>query len=727
MILPPILGLPDRNDVVWTTPSVDSAGSMPIGNGEVVLNVWVEQSSGDLMVLLARTDALSEISRVLKLGRVRVHFSPSPFTGQGFEQRLSLREGTIHLSGDGDSLRVFVDTGSNVVHLAGRFRIPRKVTATLEAWRTADRALPGEEQGSAWSVQGAPFPLVESADRFLTSDRAVTWVHRNETSVVPKLWENQSLTGLMGTYDPLLHRNFGGSLVGKGFAARGPQTIATAAPVQNLDLSIATHTSQGSLDDWSNGLARHLKRSPLGAAESRTRSWWEEFWSRSFVRLPGESEDAVLIERGYALQRYVQACQGRGEFPIKFNGGYYTVEPKAMGKPFNPDWRNWGDAHWFQNVRHTVAPMLASGDFEQIESFFRLYERARPLAESRTAKYHHAQGAYFPETMTPFGTYAGGDYGWDRKGLTPADVQSPWWRWAWNQGPELLLLMLDRYDYTGDEKFLKSRVLPMAESVLRYFDTRFRKDADGRIVLDPAQAVETYWEGVVNDTPTTAGLIAVTQRLTTLPEGALTKHQREFFGRMRKSCPKLPLTTTDGVTRIDMAERYNPKTSNVENPALYAVWPFRLSTLAHPELLEAGRAAYAARQNHLDVGWGYDGNAAALLGMTDEAARILRVKVRNSHPAYRWPATWGPNFDWLPDQNHGGNLLNTTNLMLLQAEPMTDGGAIRLLLAWPKEWDVEFRLHAPGNTTVHAIQKDGKVTLLEVVPASRLKDVILKP
>jgi hypothetical protein len=34
---------PARYDVVWTTASHDASGSMPIGNGEVGLNVWVEE------------------------------------------------------------------------------------------------------------------------------------------------------------------------------------------------------------------------------------------------------------------------------------------------------------------------------------------------------------------------------------------------------------------------------------------------------------------------------------------------------------------------------------------------------------------------------------------------------------------------------------------------------------------------------------------------------------
>ena len=85
--------------------------------------------------------------------------------------------------------------------------------------------------------------------------------------------------------------------------------------------------------------------------------------------------------------------------------------------------------------------------------------------------------------MTVWGTYSNNDYGWNRKGHQPKDVLAPYWCYAWNQGPELVALMLDRWDYTENETFLKEQVLPMAESVLAYFDTRFKKDANGKIVL----------------------------------------------------------------------------------------------------------------------------------------------------------------------------------------------------------------------------------------------------
>jgi hypothetical protein len=192
---------------------------------------------------------------------------------------------------------------------------------------------------------------------------------------------------------------------------------------------------------------------------------------------------------------------------------------------------------------------------------------------------------------------------------------------------------------------------------------------------------------------------------------------------MKDACPLLPLQTRNEAQELAPAQKYNPQTSNVENPQLYAIWPFRLISVGSPALLAEAIRAYEHRQNHLDTGWGYDGNAAALLGLREEAARILRVKARNSHPAYRWPATWGPNYDWLPDQNHGGNLLNTTNLMLMQADSLEAGGQIRLLPAWPKTWNVSFKLHAPGNTTVECTYREGKVVSLHVVPESRAKDV----
>ena len=68
----------DRYNVIWDSPSQSSYGSMPLGNGDIGLNLWA-QEDGDLFFYLSKTDAWDEQARLLKLGRTRVHLTPNPF------------------------------------------------------------------------------------------------------------------------------------------------------------------------------------------------------------------------------------------------------------------------------------------------------------------------------------------------------------------------------------------------------------------------------------------------------------------------------------------------------------------------------------------------------------------------------------------------------------------------------------------------------------------------
>jgi hypothetical protein len=53
------------------------------------------------------------------------------------------------------------------------------------------------------------------------------------------------------------------------------------------------------------------------------------------------------------------------------------------------------------------------------------------------------------------------------------------------------------------------------------------------------------------------------------------------------------------------------------------------------------------------------------------------------------------------------------------------GDKILLFPAWPKDWNVDFKLHAPYNTTVECSLKNGEITKLKVSPESRSKDVVI--
>ena len=108
------------------------------------------------------------------------------------------------------------------------------------------------------------------------------------------------------------------------------------------------------------------------------------------------------------------------------------------------------------------------------------------------------------------------------------------------------------------------------------------------------------------------------------------------------------------------------------------------------------------------------------MGMAAEAADFNTRKLQDS--PRRFPTFWGPGHDWVPDHNWGGSGMIGLQEMLMQ----TVDDRIVLFPAWPSEWDVDFKLHAPGNTTVECSFKDGEVVKLEVSPESRREDIVME-
>jgi hypothetical protein len=736
-------------DVIWKTPSTGANGSMPLGNGEVGLNLWVEEG-GDLLFYVARTDAWSECSQLLKLGRVRLGLEPNPFAaGKPFCQTLKLRSGCVEINAGGVTLRIFVDTAQPVVYVTCSSDQPLRARASVEVWRSQRRDLKAEEKNfpmhnaGSWTMRGAEFgpPDVEaweSADIVdATQTNSLAWYHKNAYSVVHLSLELQGLRDAVETLsDPLEHRTSGGCLSGAGFVKDGDRALRSATEVKEFELRLVAHVAQNQdAAAWREGAAAILAQAPpVDTAAGRTADWWQRFWDRSWVEVDAGA-NSEQINQGYALQRWINACGGRGNYPIKFNGSIFTVDPKYTGKPdiSSPDWRDWGDCYWWQNTRLPYQPMPACGDFDLMQPLFRFYREAAPLCKARSKIYHHVDGLYFPETMTIFGTYGNGDYGWDRRYLKPSDVMAPAWQYAWQQGLELVGLMLDYYDYTGDDELLSRELVPMARDVIAYFSARFPRDQHEKIVLSPTQVLETYrpqdildQQGkpigrneVVNDTPTVAGLHSVVARLLALPPSKLPPAERNTWVQMSRILPPLPIATESGKSYIRPAEQYPKNAWNIENGELYAVSPFRLFRVGQKDL-ETGTNTYA-RRLFLDVGgWTYDGQCAALLGMTAEAQRQLLAKCANKNPNHRFPAMWGPNYDWLPDQTLGGNLMLTLQYMILQA----DRDKIYLLPAWPKDWNVRFKLCAPKRTVIEGVFAAGKFESLSVSPPERRADLV---
>ena len=245
----------------------------------------------------------------------------------------------------------------------------------------------------------------------------------------------------------------------------------------------------------------------------------------------------------YTLQRFISASAGRGHCPIKFNGSIFTVDFNG-----DPDYRQWGGCYWFQNTRLVYWPMLASGDFGSNAPLFRMYEDALPLARIRNKIYFNHEGCFFPETITFFGTYDNGDFGWcGRKTGKPGDpIPNKAICFHYNNTLELLAIMLDYYAYTEDKEFLRKELLPMADEFLVWWDKHWPRDAAGKLKMSPSNALETYHD-VTNPAQDVAGLMWDIDRLLALSD--------EEIGAARRRAMEPTAQGDAGAARHDPREQ----------------------------------------------------------------------------------------------------------------------------------------------------------------------------
>jgi hypothetical protein len=202
--------------------------------------------------------------------------------------------------------------------------------------------------------------------------------------------------------------------------------------------------------------------------------------------------------------------------------------------------------------------------------------------------------------------------------------------------------------------------------VLTFFNEHYGTDAGGKLFMSPAQALETYWD-CDNPMPELAGIYAVIERLERLPENALTVDGKKFVSELKQKLPGLPLIKSpDGNMMLASAQRFEQQ-KNVENPELYAVFPFRLISYEKPNV-EWGIEAFKHRLDRGAFGWRQDDVFASYLGLTDEAVDYLVRRAKDKHKESRFPAFWGPNYDWIPDQDHGGILTKGVQSLVMQCD-----------------------------------------------------------
>lgn len=735
-------------DYVWDTPSTDSSASMPVGGGDIGLNVWAEDN-GDILFYMGRSGAYDEHGTLLKQGRVRLRL-PGGNTS-GFSQRLKLEEGYCTIDANGSKVTIWADVFRPVVHV--EVESPKAISPAIsyENWRYADRPFKqGEGRQNSWKWS-SPKGLITSRDSVFASGNAVTFLHANpDETVFDVTVAREGLDSVKNRlWNPLANLTSGGRLRGDNMRFVGTSdgvydgtdyrawNFESVKPARKHHFTISFNNQQTKdLSQWIADVDSVERSVNLRNDRKASREWWRGYWDRSYIASPDVNDSIVgRIARNYTLFRYMLGCNAYGKEPTKFNGGLFTFDPHHVKEDqvFTPDYRNWGGGTMTaQNQRLVYWPMLKSGDFDMMTPQFDFYNRMLDNACLRSQVYWGHDGACFAEQIELFGLPNMMEYGTKRPAWADPGVEyNAWLEYEWDTVLEFCQMMLESARYNGTDI---SQYRPLIEKSLTFFDEHYRYlasrrgsknlDGDGKLILFPGSGCETY-KMTNNASSTISALRRVTGEyidyMKAHGDTAVSKWT-SLLGRI----PEMPLRTVDGRTMIAPAKTWE-RINNVETPQLYPVWPWKFYgvTVSDSADLQVARNTYLYDPDALrfrsSTGWKQDNIWAARLGLVDEAFDLTSQKFADG--SHRFPSFFGPGYDWTPDHNWGGSAMIGLQEMLMQTG--ADGKKIYILPSWPLDRDISFKLHAPEKTEVEVKLQDGKIVYLNVTPSSRIDDIVL--
>ena len=709
--------------------------SFPIGNGDIGAMVW-GNDQGKISVVISKTDSFSSALRLLKIGQVDLTLTKGNFSF--INQKLDIQNGITTLEyatgSDKITISIWVDAHNPCIRVQADSDTSFSMSVESIVWRTEEERFKGgfskqtPEYGDFFGQDNDKEPIIVYKDTICENyENEILWYHHNPESHFMSSLEFQQIEDLAHlTEDPLKNRNFGACIIAEGYEKTSnlkmesnedcssheicigvltEQTKDQAAFIQNLYAITTACTAI----DYEYAYEKHVE-------------YWNDFNNKSYINISGDY-NADMVDSGYGIQRYINACAGRGEFPIKFNGSIFVPNILDGDEDLGPDFRRWGGGYWFQNTRLIYWSMLEAGDYEMMKPFFDMYENIFDISVAKVKKHLGFDGVLYHETMSMWGTARNIDYSRYRDGLNAVFAGNHYIRYYFSGMLELIVLMIEYVKHTGDTEFEKQVLHKQADAIINFYKNFYTNtDENGRIIIYPSQALEN-WQDAKNPMDAVAGLrytVGELLKMGTAPEERLNEW-KSFF----EILPEIPMFNPGGHPEVNKpcmlkpAEWYE-KLGNVENPELYAVFPYRMAAFDN-ENAKVGIETFRRRSMRMNWGWTQDGIQAAALALPEEAQRVVIDKFSNWNEKCKFQGYWGPNFDWISDQCNGCSAMITTQKMLLQCVD----NKIYLFPAWPVEWNVEFKLHAYGNTTVECCYKDGEIKYIKTTPEIREEDVVV--
>ena len=446
------IGWPERvskHDVVYESPPCDPMQGMPIGNGDVGVLCWCE----DTRIILAVNkcdlwdDAAFErfhnwkpeeedYSTALRHAcRIVIDFQLPVFDLfylSGFQGRISLADASLNFTLSGPlgsvTFSAFVSHDEGVIcceaetsfteDVPVQIRIERYGSRTFGHWYTLvnqDASIGLAGASSAVDEDGMYVAQQLSSGRFAAACRVT------ETD------------GLSLRYTRLHSRASVASLTGSAKKRFAFMAIVTE-PVESDPIQKARER----LDAGQQSGSLQLQETHQQA--------WKRFWMRSLM----ECGDDYLDNLWHLTMYYANASQ-RGRYPGRFINGLWSWNRDAQPWTFY--------FHW--NQQQTYWPLNAAGHHDLLDSYLDYRFNSLPAARKDARDLFKTDGAVVSDVTERRGYNSVSEFA----NHTPiAQIALDFWR---------------QHLFTGDMSFLKERALPYLLEAARFFESLFEKDDDG--------------------------------------------------------------------------------------------------------------------------------------------------------------------------------------------------------------------------------------------------------
>ena len=645
-----------KHEVVYNRPNGNPLLGLTVGNGRTGAMVW---SAGGITMQVSGVDASEQTA--FSAGLVNLQTTPALDAGAGagaggFQQRLSLYDGTLTTSYAGDggvTVTILGAPGSELlgVHVEDRRAGVTGAVLELSLWEL-----------SALGNSGA----VPNLDTWKTAST----------------FADAGSAGLSrGQADP---NRFGYTLAaaveGTPFTTQvaGPSRVRlTITPATSYTVWIACAARLDAPGNDSVARARSALADVIGVGYVATlaayRSFWHDFWSRSLVQYAGSGGAADYLENVYYLAAYMIAAGGYGRYPFHFINGVFRA---------TADDTKWSNAYWYWNQRDVYNSFLASNHADLLRVFNDMYSNAAPALRTFTLTRYGIAGIWVPETM-----------GWN--GNADGTVGSDFTKNIYSTGYEAAANMYLQYRYTGDQAYLRDVAYPFMRDVATFYAGKLSHNAGtGQYFMATSNAHETYWNvpNAITDLAAVRSLFPIAiQTSQTLGLDAAARAQWQ--------------TVLDNLAPYPRdASNYLPHdppavpTRNGENVACELIWRYGVTGIGAPDYAMA-LSTWRTRPFPYGNVWANDAIQAARLGLGDDAYRGL-ITMLQKYQSYPNGMTNNTNgvFEYL------GVHLSVINEALLQSY----NDKIRVFPAMPADaaFIGRFTLLAKGGFLVSS-EKEG--------------------